>query len=220
MLLLWILILIIPIAASLNVKATYSKYSDIYNARGLTADQVARQILDSNGLYYISIERISGNLTDHFDPTANVIRLSDSVYGKTSVAAIGVAAHECGHAVQHAEEYSPIVLRSKMVPVTNFCSKASYILILLGFVFSFNQVLMNLGIILFLGVVAFQLVTLPVEFDASSRALKTLENDAILEGSEVDSAGKVLRAAAMTYVAALLTSLLQIIRLVLISRRR
>lgn len=220
MLILWILILIIPIAASLNVKATYSKYSSVRNVRGWTAEQVARKILDSNGLYHISIERISGDLTDHFDPTSNVIRLSDSVYGKTSVAAIGVAAHECGHAVQHAEEYNPIVIRSKMVPITNFCSKASYILILIGLILSFNEVLVNLGIILFLGVVAFQLITLPVEFDASSRALKTLENDNILESSEVSSAGRVLRAAAMTYVAALLTSLLQLMRLILASRRR
>lgn len=220
MFLLWILILIIPIAASINVKSTYSKYSRVKNAGGWTAEQVARRILDSNGLYHISIERISGDLTDHFDPTANVIRLSDSVYGKTSVAAIGVAAHECGHAVQHAEEYNPIVIRSKMVPVTNFCSKASYFLILIGLVFSYNEVLINLGIILFLGVVAFQLITLPVEFDASSRALKTLEGEAILESSEVSSAGKVLRAAAITYVAALLTSLLQLVRLILASRRR
>lgn len=220
MLVLWLLILIIPVVASLNVKSTYSKYSRVKNVRGWTADQVARKILDSNGLYHISIERISGDLTDHFDPTANVIRLSDSVYGKTSVAAIGVAAHECGHAVQHAEEYSPIVIRSKMVPITNFCSKASYILILVGLILSFNEVLVNLGIILFLGVVAFQLITLPVEFDASSRALKTLESDSILEVTEVSSASKVLRAAAMTYVAALLTSLLQLLRLILMSRRK
>ncbi len=220
MLVLWLLILIIPVVASLNVKSTYSKYSRVKNVKGWTAEQVARKILDSNGLYYISIERISGDLTDHFDPTANVIRLSDSVYGKTSVAAIGVAAHECGHAVQHAEEYSPIVIRSKMVPITNFCSKASYFLILIGLILSFNEVLVNLGIILFLGVVAFQLITLPVEFDASSRALKTLENDSILEVTEVSSASKVLRAAAMTYVAALLTSLLQLLRLILMSRRK
>lgn len=220
MLVLYLLILIIPIAASLNVKSTYSKYSKVRNVGGWTAEQVARRILDSNGLYHISIERISGDLTDHFDPTANVIRLSDSVYGKTSVAAIGVAAHECGHAVQHAEEYNPIVIRSKMVPITNFCSKASYILILIGLILSFNSVLVNLGIILFLGVVAFQLITLPVEFDASSRALKTLENDSILEAGEVSAASNVLRAAAMTYVAALLTSLLQLMRLILMSRRK
>ncbi|MBQ9956167.1 MAG: zinc metallopeptidase [Ruminococcus sp.] len=218
--LLWLLILIIPLIASANVKGTYSKYSRVKNARGWTADQVARKILDSNGLSYVQIEHISGDLTDHYDPTANVVRLSDSVYGKTSVAAIGVAAHECGHAVQHAEEYTPIVIRSRLVPVTNFCSKASYILILLGLIFSFNTVLMNIGIFLFLGVVAFQLVTLPVEFNASDRALKTLEDEAILEDDENAKAKKVLTAAALTYVAALLTSLMQLLRLIMMSRRR
>lgn len=218
--LLWLLILIIPLIASANVKGTYSKYSRVKNARGWTADQVARKILDSNGLSYVQIEHISGDLTDHYDPTANVVRLSDSVYGKTSVAAIGVAAHECGHAVQHAEEYTPIVIRSRLVPVTNFCSKASYILILLGLIFSFNTVLMNIGIFLFLGVVAFQLVTLPVEFNASDRALKTLEGEAILEDDENAKAKKVLTAAALTYVAALLTSLMQLLRLIMMSRRR
>lgn len=218
--LLWLLILIIPLIASANVKGTYSKYSRVKNARGWTADQVARKILDSNGLSYVQIEHISGDLTDHYDPTANVVRLSDSVYGKTSVAAIGVAAHECGHAVQHAEEYTPIVIRSRLVPVTNFCSKASYILILLGLIFSLNTVLMNIGIFLFLGVVAFQLVTLPVEFNASDRALKTLEGEAILEDDENAKAKKVLTAAALTYVAALLTSLIQLLRLIMMSRRR
>lgn len=219
MLFLYLLMLIIPIAASLNVKSTYSKYSKVKNSRGWTADQVARKILDSNGLYNVSVERISGNLTDHYDPQANVIRLSDSVYGKSSVAAIGVAAHECGHAVQHAEEYGPIVVRSKMVPITNFCSNASYILILVGIILSFNEILVNLGIILFLGVIAFQLITLPVEFDASNRALKTLEGDSILETDEVSSAGKVLRAAALTYVASLLASLLNLVRLIAATRR-
>ncbi len=215
----WLLILIIPIAASLNVNLTYGKYSKISNVRGWTADQVARKILDSNGLNNIRIEHISGNLTDHFDPTANVIRLSDSVYGKTSVAAIGVAAHECGHAVQHAENYSPIVIRSKLVPITNFCSNASYILIVLGMILSFNTLLINIGIILFLAVVAFQLVTLPVEFNASGRALKTLKNEYILEADEVSKAAKVLRAAALTYVASFLTTVIQLLRLIGISRR-
>ncbi len=216
----WLLILFIPIIASANVKLTYSKYSEVRNSRGLTADEVARRILDSHGLYNVRIEHIRGNLSDHFDPTANVVRLSDSVYGQTSVAAIGVAAHECGHAVQHAEGYSPVIIRSKMVPVTNFCSQVSYILILIGIFMSFNQVLINIGIILFLAVVAFQFITLPVEFNASSRALKTLENDAILDINEVPKAKKVLRAAALTYVAALITSVLQLLRLIAMSRRR
>ena len=216
----WLLILFIPIIASANVKLTYCKYSEVRNRRGLTADEVARRILDSHGLYNVRIEHIRGNLSDHFDPTANVVRLSDSVYGQTSVAAIGVAAHECGHAVQHAEGYSPVIIRSKMVPVTNFCSQVSYILILIGIFMSFNQVLINIGIILFLAVVAFQFITLPVEFNASSRALKTLENDAILDINEVPKAKKVLRAAALTYVAALITSVLQLLRLIAMSRRR
>mgnify|MGYP003307182427 CR=1 FL=1 len=216
----WLLILIIPIIASANVKLTYGKYSKVYNSRGWTAEQVARRILDNNGLYHVRIERVPGNLSDHFDPTANVVRLSDSVYGKTSVAAIGVAAHECGHAVQHAESYAPIVMRSKMVPITNFCSHASYILILLGMVFSYNELLINIGIILFLGVVAFQFITLPVEFDASSRALKTLEGDAILDTDEINKSAKVLRAAALTYVAALLTAILNLLRLIAMTRRR
>ncbi len=220
MLLYWLLILIIPIAASANVKMTYSKYEKISNRRGYTADEVARKILDSNGLYSIRIEHIKGNLTDHFDPQAGVIRLSDSVYGKTSVAAIGVAAHECGHAVQHAESYGPIVLRNKLVPITNFCSSASYILILVGILLSFNELLINIGIILFLAVVAFQFVTLPIEFNASSRALQTLEGDAILDEDEVGKSKKVLRAAALTYVASLLTTIIQLLRLIALSRRR
>ena len=214
----WLLLLIIPLAASANVKMTYKKYSKISNSRGITAEEVARRILDNNGLYNIRIERIGGHLTDHFDPSAGVIRLSDSVYGKTSVAAIGVAAHECGHAVQHAEEYSPIVIRNKLVPITNFCSRVSYFIILAGMILSFNTVLINIGIILFLAVVAFQLITLPVEFNASSRALKTLEGDAILEMDEVPKARKVLKAAALTYVASLITAIIQLLRLIAISR--
>ena len=220
MMLYWLFILIIPLLASLNVKLTYDKYSRVRNSRGLTADEVARKILDSNGLYYVRIERISGNLTDHFDPTANVIRLSDSVFGKQGIAAIGVAAHECGHAVQHAEEYSPVTIRTKMVPITNLCSRISYILVLIGIILSFNPILINIGIILFLAVVAFQFITLPVEFNASDRALKTLENDGILESSEIPAAKKVLTAAALTYVVALLTSIFQLLRLIAMSRRR
>lgn len=215
----WLLILIIPIVASLNVKMTFKKYSKVKNSRGFTADEVARKILDNNGLYNVRVERINGKLTDHFDPTANVVRLSDSVFGRSDVSAIGVAAHECGHAIQHAEEYSPIVIRSKLVPVTNFCSTASYILILLGLILSANTVLINIGILLFLVVVAFQLITLPVEFNASDRALKTLEADSILDVDEVPKARKVLTAAALTYVAALMTAVIQLLRLIGLSRR-
>ncbi len=215
----WLIVMIVPLAASINVKSTFSKYSKVSNRRGWTADQVARQILDNNGLYNVKIERIKGNLTDHFDPTANVVRLSDTVYGSTSVAAIGVAAHECGHAVQHAQEYAPITIRSLLVPVTNFCSRASYFIILIGMIMSFNSTLIAIGTILFVAVVIFQLVTLPVEFNASSRALKTLESAAILDNDEVPMSRKVLTAAAMTYVAALLTSVMQLLRLIGLSRR-
>jgi Zn-dependent membrane protease YugP len=223
MILLFILMLILPLIASLNVKLTFSKYSDISNSRGLTADQVARQILDSNGLYNVGIERISGSLTDHYDPTANVVRLSESTYGKTSVAAIGVAAHECGHACQHAESYAPILIRSKLVPVTNICSQTWIYVFLIGAFLSqltIGTSLIWVSIAMFSAVILFQLVTLPVEFDASGRALKTLENDCILESDEVPKARKVLRAAAMTYVTALVVSILQLLRLLLSIRRR
>lgn len=210
----FIIMLILPLIAQIMVSTTFSKYKDVRNSRGLTADQVARQILDSNGLYHIRVERIGGNLTDHYDPTANVIRLSDSVYGSTSVAAIGVAAHECGHACQHAEDYAPIRLRTAIVPVTNICSKLWYITFLLGvFLFEAFPALAYLGIIMFAAVVIFQAVTLPTELDASGRALNTLEADGILDYREIPMAKKVLKAAAFTYVAALITSIMQLLRL-------
>lgn len=212
-----LLMLILPILAQLGVTSTFKKYSTVNNSRGFTAEQVARQILDSNGLYNIRIERISGNLTDHFSPDENVVRLSDSVYGKTSVAAIGVAAHECGHACQHAESYAPIVLRSKIVPVVNICSKFWYFIFILGIIIS--NYLVYLGIAMFSAVVIFQIVTLPTELDASHRALQTLESDGILEMSEISPAKKVLTAAAMTYVISLVTSIMQLMRLIARSRR-
>ncbi len=215
--------ILLPIAAQINVSLTFKKYSKQLNSRGLTADMVARQILDNNGLQNVRIEHISGNLTDHYDPSANVVRLSDAVYGKTSVSAIGVAAHECGHACQHAENYTPIVIRSKLVPVTNICSRLWYFVLLIGIVLSEMTIgtpLIYLSIGMFAAVVLFQIVTLPVEFDASSRALKTLDSCYILESSEIPKAKKVLRAAAMTYVTALVVSLLQLLRLILSTRRR
>lgn len=215
-----LIIIILPIWATINVKTTFSKYNSVHNSRGLTADQVARQILDSNGLYDVRIEHISGNLSDHYDPRDKVVRLSDSVFGKTSVSAIGVAAHECGHACQHAEEYTPIKIRTAIVPVVNICSYLWYIVFLLGCVLfeTFPQ-LVWVGIIMFSAVVLFQLVTLPVELDASGRALRTLENDMILDSSEVPKARKVLKAAAMTYVVALVTAILQLLRLLMAVRR-
>lgn len=182
----------------------------------------ARQILDDNGLYQIRIERVSGNLTDHYDPKGNVIRLSDSVHDSTSVAAIGVAAHECGHAVQHSVDYFPMQVRSAIIPVTQIGSRLWYIVFLLGMIFSNSYAGMPLqmaGILLFSLIVFFQLVTLPVEFNASSRAMQTLESRYILSGEELTKARKVLTAAALTYVAALLNSILQLIRLLNISKR-
>ncbi len=216
-----ILMITLPLIASANVKSTFSKYSKVKNSRGLTGEQVARAILDSNGLYNVRVEHIAGELTDHYDPSANVVRLSDSVFDKTTVSAVGVAAHECGHACQHAEEYTPIKIRTALVPVTNLCSKLWYFVFLLGIVFfeAFPQ-LVYIGIFMFAAVVLFQLVTLPVEFDASGRALKTLESDQILDSDEIPKARKVLTAAAMTYVTALVVSLMQLLRLILSAKRR
>ncbi len=219
----FLLMLILPIIAQINVTSTFNKYSKVRSSRGITADQVARQILDSNGLYNVRIERVSGKLSDHYDPRDNVVRLSDSTYGNSSVAAIGVAAHECGHVCQHAENYGPIVLRSKLVPITNFCSRFWYFTFILGLIFSelsIGTTLVYASIIMFAAVIVFQLVTLPTEFDASSRALATLENNNLLEASEVPQAKKVLTAAALTYVTGLVVSLLQLLRLLSASRRR
>lgn len=213
-----ILSFVISLGVQINMNATFSKYSRINNKKYLTGAEVASRILASKGLYHVRVERISGSLTDHFDPRENVVRLSDSTYNSTSVAAIGVAAHECGHAIQHAENYAPGKLRSSIVKLTNFSSTASYFLILLGIFFdSFN--LITLGIAFFSVVAFFQLVTLPVEFNASSRAIAILSGDGIIDRSEQGAVKKVLGAAALTYVAALVTSILYIIRLLMIRGR-
>ena len=188
-------------------------------SRGYTAAELTRKLLDENELYNVSIERVSGNLTDHYDPTANVIRLSDSVYNSTSVAAIGVAAHETGHAIQYAKKYAPIKLRNAVIPISQIGSKLSIPLIILGFIFSFRPLVLG-GIVLFALVALLQLITLPVEFNASRRALVFLENGDYLYGEELNGAKKTLSAAAMTYVAALLVSLMQLLRLVLLFGRR
>ena len=220
----WILIvpsLLLALWAQMMVSSNFKKYSQVYNRRGYTGADAARMILDSNGLYHVRIERVSGNLTDHYDPKAEVIRLSDSVYGSASVAAVGVAAHEAGHAVQHATGYLPIKIRSAIIPVTQIGSQLSIPLILLGFLFQLKP-LVFVGILFYATAALFQLVTLPVEFNASSRAMKVLEQSEMLAGDELAGAGKGLRAAAMTYVAALLTALAQLLRLILIfgGRRR
>ena len=217
-----ILGLVISLWASWNVKSTFRRYQNDRNMRGLTAAQVARQILDSNGLYQVTIEHVSGNLTDHYDPRSNVVRLSDATFSSSSVAAIGVAAHECGHAMQHAEGYVPIKIRSAIIPVTQVGSRLWYLIFVLGLIFSSSEigpVLQMVGILLFSLIVVFQLVTLPVEFNASGRAMKTLETHMSLYGDELTKARKVLTAAAMTYVAALLNGLLQLIRLISVSKR-
>lgn len=210
---------IFALIAQIMVKSTFNKYSKENNVQGYTARDVARQILDENGLYNIQIEHISGNLTDHYDPSANVIRLSDTVYNSTSVAAIGVAAHEVGHAIQHAQGYSPIKIRQAIIPITRIGSNLAVPLVLIGMVFSAFQWLVPVGIFLYTGVVFFQAVTLPVEFNASSRALRTLDEREILRNDEVKMAKKVLTAAAMTYVAAMFSSLMSLLRLILISNR-
>lgn len=209
---------IISAIASWNISATYKKFSKYTNNKGLTAEEVAKTILNGAGITDVRIERVRGNLTDHYSPHEKVLRLSESVYGSTSIAAIGVAAHECGHAIQHKEKYGPLSLRSISVPFANIGSNLSWPVILLGLILG-NETLAMVGIILFVLVVLFELITLPVEFNASSRALKILERDNMLAGEELVGATKVLKAAALTYVASLFATILQLLRLILIVRR-
>ncbi len=214
---------ILSLVASARVSSTYKKYSKQLTARGITAQDAARRILDQNGLYNVKIESIAGNLTDHYDPKANVIRLSDSVRNSTSVAAVGVAAHEAGHAVQHATGYVPIKIRNTIVPVASIGSMAGPYLIIIGLLLSggMSNVLLNLGIWFFAAAVLFQLVTLPVEFNASRRAVETLSGSGYLYEDEVPAVKKVLSAAAMTYVAAAAVSIANLLRfLMLIGGRR
>lgn len=210
--------LIFSLIAQLMVKGTFSKYSGVRNSRGYTGADAARAILDRNGLSYIRIEHINGELTDHYDPGANVIRLSDSVYNNDSVAAVGVAAHEAGHAVQYAEGYGPIKVRSAIIPITQFGSNLSTPLVILGIIFSSN-VLITAGILLFCTVVLFQAITLPVEFNASGRALKVLREEHFLDDDEMKGAKSVLTVAALTYVAAMFSALASLARLLLIRNR-
>ena len=182
----------------------------------MTGAQVAEMILHRAGIFDVTIQRVSGSLTDHYDPSRRVLRLSDSVYGRASVAAVGVAAHECGHAIQHHEGYAPLQMRTTLVPICNFGNMISWPLIMLGVIMGWNMTLIRVGIILFCAVIVFQLVTLPVEFNASSRALEMLSSMGILHGDENDGAKKVLSAAALTYVAAAAASILQLLRLVLL----
>lgn len=222
-LILWLLILLIPLTAQINVKLTFSKYKKVMSKSGLTADKAAKQILDGAGLGLVKVKQIGGKLTDRYEPDNDTIKLSESVYGDPSVASIGVAAHECGHAIQYAENYAPIIVRSKLVPVTSFCSKSWYYVVLVGAMMSRYQVgthIMTVGVLLFTVLVLFQMATLPVEIDASKRALKVIESRGILDDEELRAAKKVLTAAALTYVASLLSGILQLIRLILMSQNR
>ncbi len=203
--------------ASWNVSSTYKRYSRTGNARGMTAQECAQLIMQSEGIYDVRIERISGSLTDHYSPSEKVLRLSDAVYGSTSVAALGVAAHECGHAVQDQKGYVPLKLRALSVPAANFGSKLSWPIVVLGLVLG-NMGLARVGVVLFALVVLFQVITLPVEFNASHRALQILDTQGILAGDELSGAKAVLGAAALTYVAALFSSIMQLLRLVLLTQ--
>ena len=212
--------MVVSMIASARVKSTFTKYNKVRSRTGMTGAEAARRLLHAQGIYDVRIERVSGSLSDHYDPKNKVVRLSDSTYASSSVAAIGVAAHECGHAMQHEENYVPLTLRSTLVPVANFGSRFSMILILAGLMF--GQVLIEVGILLFCAVVLFQVVTLPVEFNASRRALRLLDENGILYQEEVGMTRKVLRAAALTYVASALMAALQLVRLILLygGRRR
>ena len=210
---------IFSIFASVNVKSTFRKYNRMPSSMGKTAAQVAREILDSNGLYNVQVGVIHGELTDNYNPKTNTVSLSSSVYNSTSVGAIGVAAHEVGHAIQYAQDYFPIKIRMAILPFAQFGSSAWMLFFILGLVFD-NHILRGIGIILFAAIVLFQLITLPVEFNASRRALSTIKQQGFLYGAEYTGAKKTLTAAAMTYVASLAVALLQLLRLIANSRRR
>ena len=214
-----IIAFLLTMFASFGVQSTFKKYDKIRNSRGLTGADTARRILDANGLYNIRVERVAGNLTDHFSPKENVIRLSDSTYSSQSVAALGVAAHECGHAVQHQVGYVPIKIRNSIVPVVNVCNMLAMPLFIIGLLLQiFNLAL--IGAALFGMVLVFQVVTLPTEINASRRALATITEMGLLEGDEYKGAKKTLTAAAMTYVAAVAATALQFLRLLMLANRR
>ena len=211
--------LLITVWAQYKVKSTFARYSRVLSSRGISGSRAAEDILRGAGLYDIRVEPVAGSLTDHYDPRAGVIRLSQDVYGSTSVASIGVAAHEAGHALQHAEHYAPLKLRNAIIPLTNLGSTLSIPLVLVGY-FMGAQPLVTAGIVLFSLVVVFQLITLPVEFNASRRAITIIGQQAMLSSEELQGAKKVLTAAALTYVASLLVSLANLLRLVLLFGRR
>ncbi len=211
---------ILSLVVQISMKSTFSKYSAIRNSRNLTGAQAAERVLMQNGVTGVRIEPIQGSFTDHFDPRTNVIRLSEPVYNAATIAAVGVACHEAGHAVQHAQNYLPNRIRSAILPAANIGSKFSWILIVLGLVTSALQPLLYIGIILFSAAVLFTVATLPVEFNASSRALSCIKETGMLSDNEYTGAKRTLQAAAMTYVASAATSVAQLLRLILIANRR
>lgn len=211
---------VLSLLASARVKSTYAKYSRESSLSGMTGAQAAHRILSMAGIYDVKIQYVSGNLTDHYDPRNKTLNLSDSVYGNTSVAAVGVAAHECGHAIQHDRGYAALRIRSALAPVANIGANISWPLILVGLLLGGSGILIQIGILMFSLAVAFQLVTLPVEFNASKRAMNLLSESGILYREELPKTRKVLNAAALTYVAAAASSILQLLRLVLLYGRR
>ena len=213
---------VICMIASARVKGTLNKYSQLRSMSGMNGAQVAQRVLQAAGIYDVQVRHVSGSLTDHYDPRTKTVNLSDPVYNATSVAALGVAAHECGHAIQHAKSYAPLSIRSALVPIANFGSMLAWPVILIGLFFNTRSsgLIIDIGILLFSAAVLFQLVTLPVEFNASARALKMLGSSGMLGTDEVKSAKKVLTAAALTYVAALASSILQLLRLIILAGGR
>ena len=209
---------VICMIASARVKGTFNKYSQLRSMSGMNGAQVAQRVLQAAGIYDVQVRHVSGSLTDHYDPRTKTVNLSDPVYNATSVAALGVAAHECGHAIQHAKSYAPLSIRSALVPIANFGSMLAWPVILIGLFFNTRSsgLIIDIGILLFSAAVLFQLVTLPVEFNASARALRILGEQGILSDSELPYTKKVLKAAALTYVASAAAAILQLLRLVLL----
>lgn len=222
----WLVIIgaVLCLVAQFRVSSTFNKYNKIRSGSGMTGAQAAERILALSGIYDVRVEHISGKLTDHYDPSAKVLRLSDATYGSSSIAAIGVAAHECGHALQHNKGYAPLQIRTALVPAANIGSRLGIPIILLGVLFGMNQIFIQIGIWVFALAVLFQIVTLPVEFNASGRALRMLGDYGMMSNDETRGCRKVLSAAALTYVAAAASSVLQLLRLILLfgnnSRRR
>lgn len=213
---------VICMIASARVKGTFNKYSQLRSMSGMNGAQVAQRVLQAAGIYDVQVRHVSGSLTDHYDPRTKTVNLSDPVYNATSVAALGVAAHECGHAIQHAKNYAPLSIRSALVPIANFGSMLAWPVILIGLLFNTRSsgLIIDIGIVLFSAAVLFQLVTLPVEFDASRRALVMLRTQGILADDELKYTRRVLKSAALTYVASAAAAILQLLRIILITNGR